>query len=80
MAEDVKRVLKQIEQLKLSKEKVQQEKADLTAELKMKETELKRLEEQMAETFTEEELSDLESLKTSLVEGAEKLLSKINKE
>ena len=77
---DAKAVLKQIEQLKLSKEKIQQEKADLTAELKVREAELKKIDQQMKETFSKEELSDLDALKESLAEEAEKLLTKLNKE
>jgi predicted nucleic acid-binding Zn-ribbon protein len=73
-------ILKKIEGLKLSHADLQQERADIGAQIKVKEQEKEKLEADMKEAFSEEELQDLDKLKEELTDEAEKLLTKLNKE
>lgn len=80
MATDANKILARINELKLSKDTLQQEKAENAANLKIKERELKDIEEQMKEVFEPEELKDLDTLKETLCDEAETLLNKLKGE
>lgn len=80
MATDANKILARINELKLSKDTLQQEKAENAANLKVKERELKDIEEQMKEVFEPEELKDLDTLKETLCDEAETLLNKLKGE